>query len=154
MQHYLSSILAMFIFAAASLGFASAAGDLIHAEVTKANDDMQLATKNYDTKAIDNILTSDFVLVQNRGSVVDRAAFLADIGDRSATWIENRSSDLTIHHYNDNTALAIGILHLKYKYKNKVSDVKLRYIDVWVKQNGQWKWASSQVAHMMPPGKM
>ncbi|MBC5815708.1 MAG: nuclear transport factor 2 family protein [Candidatus Eremiobacteraeota bacterium] len=153
MKHYFSSILAMFVFAAASLGFAAAAGDPIVAEVTKANDDMQLAAKNYDMKAIDMILTKDFVLVQNRGSVVDRAAFLADIGDKSATWIENRSSDITIHHYNDNTALAIGILHMKYKYKNKVNEMKLRYIDVWVKQNGQWKWASPQVAHMTPPAK-
>ena len=151
MKHYCFSLLALCAFVAGSIAFAVASGDPIVAEVTKANDDMQLATKNYDVRAIDNILTNDFVLVQNRGTVVNRAAFLADIGDKSATWIENRSSDLTIHHYNNDTALAIGILHMKYEYRNKVSEVSLRYIDVWVRQDGRWKWASSQVAHFEQP---
>ena len=153
MKLYFTSTFAMMVFAVSSIGYGAAAGDPIIAEVTKANDAMQLATKNYDTKAIDSILTKDFVLVQSRGSVVKRAAFLADIGDRSATWIENKSSDLTVYSYNGNTALAIGILHMRYRYKDKINDVKLRFTDVWVKQDGHWKWASSQVAHFTPPAK-
>jgi ketosteroid isomerase-like protein len=153
MQRLLTASIALGLFALASLSHATAATDPIVAEVTKANDAMQLATQNYDSKAIDKILTSDFVLVGSRGLIFGRAAFVADVADHSATWISNKSSNLVIHHYNDDTALVIGILHMQYKLKTKAMDRHIRFIDAWVKQDGQWKWASSQVSNMDPPAK-
>jgi ketosteroid isomerase-like protein len=153
MKRFLTTCLALALFTVASPSHANAANDPIVAEVTQANDAMQLATQNYDSKAIDKILTSDFVLVGSRGLIFKRAAFVADIADRSATWISNKSSDLVIHHYNDDTALVIGILRMQYKMQNKMMDRHIRFIDAWVKQDGQWKWASSQVSNMDPPAK-
>jgi hypothetical protein len=42
---------------------------------------------------------------------------------------------------------------MQYKLKNKMMDRHIRFIDAWVKQDGQWKWASSQVSNMDPPAK-
>jgi ketosteroid isomerase-like protein len=145
--------LALAFFSTASPSHVSAATDPIVAEVTRANDAMQLATKNYDSKAIDKILTSDFVLVGSKGLIFRRAAFVADVADHSATWISNKSSNLEIHHYNDDTALVVGILHMQYQMQKKNFDRHIRFIDAWVKQDGQWKWASSQVSNMDPPAK-
>ena len=118
------------------------------AAVTAANDRIQLATQNYDAAALDNVLTKDFVLVGSRGTVYTRKYFLADTADKTAVWISNKTEALTVHAYNDDAALAIGILRLRYRLHNKLFDQRLRFVDAWIKQDGQWKWASSQVAHL------
>jgi len=116
-------------------------------DVTKANDIVQLATLKHDRKTMDAMLTKDFILVLTRGAIVDRKAWLDDVADQQTKMELNQVENLTIHHYNDDCALAIGVLHIRAREKQKLTDIRMRFIDVWVKQDGQWKWASSQVAH-------
>jgi len=116
-------------------------------DVTKANDIVQLATLKHDRKTMDAMLTKDFILVLTRGAIVDRKGWLDDVADQQTKMELNQVENLTIHHYNDDCALAIGVLHIRAREKQKLTDVRMRFIDVWVKQDGQWKWASSQVAH-------
>ncbi|MGB8266050.1 MAG: nuclear transport factor 2 family protein [Candidatus Velthaea sp.] len=134
-------------FAASTLSIATASGDTLVSDVTKANDIVQLATLRHDRKTMDAMLTKDFVLVLTHGAVVDRNGWLDDVADRQTSMEVNKVESLSIHPYNDDCALAIGVLHIRYREKNKLTDVRMRFIDVWVKQDGQWKWASSQVAH-------
>lgn len=131
----------------------AASGDPIVAEVSKANDIVQLATLKHDRKTMDAMITKDFVLVLTHGQIEDRAAWLNDIADRSTQMEVNQTSDLSIHHYNNDSAVVIGVLHIRSRDEAKVYDVRMRFIDVWVKQDGQWKWASSQVAHFPDPPK-
>jgi len=126
---------------------AAAPADPLVAEVTKANDVVQLATLQHDRKTMDAMLAKDFVLVLTHGAVEDRAAWLDDVADQQTQIDVNQTSNLTIHHYNGDSALVIGILHLRYRESGRLTDVRMRFIDVWVKQDGRWKWASSQVAH-------
>lgn len=148
MKRLLIAFMVLFGGATSSLTIAGASNSSVVQDVTKANDMVQLATKNYDEKTIDRTITPDFVLVLSKGKVMNRAAFVADIGDKSATWVMNKTESLSVYPYNDDCAVAIGILHLQYKEKNKLQDRRLRFTDVWVKQNGQWKWASSSVEHL------
>lgn len=144
---YLAACTAMvFLFSGAPL-CSAANPDSIVAEVSKANDIVQLATLKHDRKTMDAMLTPDFVLVLTHGDVLDRKGWLDSVEDPTAHIEVNQTSNLSIHHYNDDSALVIGVLHLRYQQNNKLTDVRMRFIDVWVKQNGQWKWASSQVAH-------
>jgi hypothetical protein len=126
---------------------AGAAPDTLVSEVTKANDIVQLATFNHDRKTMDAMLAKDFVLVLTHGDVVNRAEWLDGVADPSTHMEINQTSNLAIHQYNGDSALVIGVLHLRYRQSNKLTDVRMRFIDVWVKQDGRWKWASSQVAH-------
>jgi len=145
---------ALLLFAAGSLPAAAANDDPFVSEVTKANDIVQRATLEHDRKTMDAMLAKDFVLVLTRGDVVDRAGWLDSIADRQTHMEINETSNLEIHHYNGDCALVIGILHLRYRENDTLTDVRMRFTDVWVKQNGQWKWASSQVAHFPnPPSK-
>jgi Domain of unknown function (DUF4440) len=147
MKHYLTIFLAA-LFLAAGLGRAGAASnDPIVDEVSRANDIVQLATLKHDRKTMDSMLTKDFVLVLTHGDVVDRAGWLDGIADTSDHMELNQTSDLSIHHYNNDSAIVVGVLHIRDRSNNKLTDVRMRFIDVWVKQDGQWKWASSQVAH-------
>lgn len=140
--------LVLILAAAQAHSNAGAATDPTIAAVTAANDRVQRETQNYDAAAIDNVLTKDFVFVGSRGTVYGRAAFLADTADKTAIWISNTTEALSVHPYNEDAALAIGILRLRYRLHGKLFDQRLRFVDSWIKQNGQWKWATSQVAHL------
>jgi ketosteroid isomerase-like protein len=142
---------ALLLFGGGSQPIVAATVDPLVGEVSKANDVVQLATLKHDRKTMDAMLAKDFVLVLTHGAVEDRAAWLDDVADTQTHMEVNQTSNLTIHHYNGDCALAIGILHLRYREDNKLTDVRMRFIDVWVKQDGQWKWASSQVAHFPDP---
>jgi hypothetical protein len=147
MKHFLTICTAALLLAAGPSPAGATSGDPIVDEVSRANDIVQLATLQHDRKTMDSMLTKDFVLVLTHGDVVDRAEWLDSIADPTDHVEVNQTSNLTIHHYNDDSALVIGVLHLRDRSNNKVADVRMRFIDVWVKQDGQWKWASSQVAH-------
>ncbi|GAC1393899.1 MAG: hypothetical protein NVSMB31_13690 [Vulcanimicrobiaceae bacterium] len=145
MTRYFTHGLALML-AVGSAAVASASSESVVRDITKANDAAQLATKNYDGRALNQTLTDDFVLISSHGTEYNRAAFLADIVDKSAVWEMNKTEALAIHPYNDNCAVAIGTLHLRYRVKNKLFDRRIRFTDVWVKLNNKWRWASSQAA--------
>jgi hypothetical protein len=147
MKHYLTICTAVLLLAAGSLPAGATSDDPIVDEVSRANDIVQLATLKHDRKTMDSMLTKDFVLVLTHGDVVDRAEWLDSIADPTDDVEVNQTSNLVIHHYNNDSALVIGVLHLRDRSNNKLADVRMRFIDVWVRENGQWKWASSQVAH-------
>ena len=147
MTRFLRTSLVTLSFIASTITGATASIDPVVDEVTKANDIVQLATLKHDRKTMDGMLTKDFILVLTRGAIVDRKDWLDDVADQQTKMELNQVENLTIHHYNDDCALAIGVLHIRAREKQKLTDVRMRFIDVWVKQDGQWKWASSQVAH-------
>jgi ketosteroid isomerase-like protein len=151
MKRYLTAFTALLLLATGSVPVRAASADPLVSEVSKANDVVQLATLKHDRATMDAMLTNDFVLVLTHGAVVDRAGWLDAVADPQTHVEVNQTSDLTIHHYNGDCALAVGILHLRYRENNKLTDVRMRFIDVWVKQDGRWKWASSQVAHFPEP---
>lgn len=153
MKHYAKALMTMLLIAAGAFRATAASPDPIVAAVTKANDIVQLATLQHDRKTMDAMITKDFTLVLTHGQIEDRAAWLNDIADTSAKMDVNQTSDLAIHHYNDDSAIVIGKLHIVSHQAGKLYDVSMRFIDVWVKQDGQWKWASSQVAHFPDPTK-
>ena len=147
MTRFLRTSLVTLSFIASTITGATASIDPVVDEVTKANDIVQLATLKHDRKTMDGMLTKDFILVLTRGAIVDRKGWLDDVADQQTKMELNQVENLTIHHYNDDCALAIGVLHIRAREKQKLTDIRMRFIDVWVKQDGQWKWASSQVAH-------
>ena len=147
MTRFLCRSLVTLSLVASTFTTAIANTDPLVSDVTKANDIVQLATLKHDRKTMDAMLTKDFILVLTRGAIVDRKGWLDDVADQQTKMELNQVENLTIHHYNDDCALAIGVLHIRAREKQKLTDVRMRFIDVWVKQDGQWKWASSQVAH-------
>lgn len=113
-------------------------------QVTDLNILLQKATAKYDAATISKLLTNDFVLVNGAGKILDRDATLKDIGDRSAIWIANEPSDVSVRVYNDDCAIVVALLHIKYTAAGKLHDVIARYTDVWIKDGGTWKYATAQ----------
>jgi hypothetical protein len=153
MRRFLSASIAALTLATLTLSSALAGDDSIVRDVSKANDIVQLATLQHDRKTMDAMITKDFVLVLTHGAIEDHDAWLTDVADKTMVMEVNQVENLTIHPYNGDCAVAIGVLHIRAHTQKKLYDVRMRFIDVWVKQDGQWKWASSQVAHFPQPGK-
>jgi ketosteroid isomerase-like protein len=137
------------LFCCCILAFCLAAGgdDAIVRQVTDLNALLQSATQHYDVATVSKMLTDDYVLVNNKGSLFNREATLKDIGDRSAIWIANEPSDVSVRTYNGDCAIVVALLHIKYKTQaGRLRDVIVRYTDVWVKQGANWKYASAQAS--------
>lgn len=112
------------------------------------NAQLQDRTKAYDVAGVEKLITNDYTLINGSGAVWDRQAFLRDVGDRSAVWEINQPEDVRVRLYNNDTALVIGVLHMRYRLGGRVHDLRARYTDVWVKMGGTWKYASGQATKM------
>lgn len=129
------------------LGATASSGDAqIAKKITDLNTLLQSATQRYDSNTISKLITDDYILVNGGGQVWDRDAFLKDIVDRSAVWMANDPSEVSVRSYNGDCAILIGLLHIKYSQNGKVHDLLARYTDVWVKNGGQWQYASGQAS--------
>jgi ketosteroid isomerase-like protein len=125
--------------------------DPIADELKQLNATLQLATKNYDVATLRNQITDNYVLVSSSGRVYDRAAFLADAADRSYAYDINEAEDVSVRHYNDDSAIVMAILHVRYRNAGKTRDVRIRYADFWVKLNGTWRLAHGEASPMKRP---
>ncbi len=112
--------------------------------IEQLNARLQDETKAYDTAGVSSMITPDFELVNGAGTVWPRTAFLADVGDKSTIWQLNKPEDVTVRVYNDDCAIVVALLHLRYVSNNRLHDLLARYTDVWVKQGGRWRYASGQ----------
>ena len=113
-------------------------------DIQHLNARLQDETKAFDVAGVGAMITPDFELVNGSGQVWHRSAFLADVGDRSVTWQLNKPQDVTVRVYNDDCAIVVALLHLRYVSDKHLHDLLARYTDVWVKQGGQWRYASGQ----------
>lgn len=127
-----------------ALGAASGSDPDTGRQITDLNGLLQIATKHYDVETVSKWLSDDYVLVNGAGDILNRPATLKDVGDRSQVWIANEPSDVTVRSYNGDCAILVDLLHLKYRYAGKVHDVLARITEVWVKENGVWRYASAQ----------
>lgn len=136
------------LFASVTLGAVlcttALAQDSIDSQLVAANQLVQSATMRYDAQTLAKLTTDDYMLVNGAGTVWNKAAFLADVADKSAKWEANDPESVTVRHYNDDCAIVVAILHMRYRQNGKLHDLRARYTDVWVKVNGQWRYASGQ----------
>jgi ketosteroid isomerase-like protein len=134
----------MRIAAALLLSALLTAGSNTVSSVEYLNARLQDETKAYDMAGVASMITPDFELVNGSGAVWHRAAFLADIGDRSAVWQLNKPEDVTVRVYNNDCAIVVALLHLRYVSNKHLHDLLARYTDIWVRQGGEWRYASGQ----------
>jgi hypothetical protein len=129
----------------------SESSDEITQQLTQLNAKLQLATKTFDTTTLASLITDDYELVSSSGKVYDRTAFLADAADRSIAYELNEPEDVAVRQYNSDAAIVTAILHVRYRAGDKMVDVRIRYGDLWVKLNGQWRYAFGEASPIKTP---
>jgi len=95
-----------------------------------------------DAKAVEQLLPETFVYTDYDGTLMNKAAFLADVRDQNyrATSIVN--SNMQVFPY-QNMAIVVGTYRAKGTYKGKSFDHHGRFTDTWVFKDGVWQCAAS-----------
>ena len=92
--------------------------------------------RDRDLEAFARLTTDDFVLINVRGELLDKNARMAQVAKGQHPRIEAVSAGERIRMYGD-TAIRTRLATRQ--------DAEVRITTVWVKQDGQWKAASTQV---------
>jgi ketosteroid isomerase-like protein len=103
------------------------------------------ALKKKDTAALDKIWSDDYSFINPRGELVTKAQRLANVKTGATAFddIEMQQEKVNVR---GNTAVDIGRLSLKgTKYSGKEASGEYRYMNVWTKDQGQWRLLANQV---------
>jgi ketosteroid isomerase-like protein len=104
------------------------------------NRDYINAVQNGDGRRFDEILAPEFYCSNPDGSLVDRAAFLAQTA-RPVTIAGLEAHDVLIRLLGD-----VAIIHATTTYKRPDGQPGAgRYTDVWARQGGRWLAVSAHV---------
>lgn len=95
------------------------------------------AYKSGDTKALDTILDSSVVLVNDDGSVQTKSQFLASVKAANAQEQQVAPEFLKVY-VHGNVAIATGILRAKGSQKGKVYVRRESFVDTWLQKGSSW----------------
>jgi len=109
---------------------------------------LQLASCSYDTQTIRKLITDDFTLISSSGRVMDAAAFIEDVDDRSVTWYENLTEQADVRSYNDDCAIITAVLHSRFLKDGQHYDARIRFTDTWVHIDGSWRYAAGHASRL------
>jgi len=111
------------------------------------NQDYIRSVQTSDVRRFDEILADDFLCSNPDGSLVDRAAFLAQTA-RPVTISNIEAHDVNVRVMGD-----VAIIHARTTYT--LPDGRAgagRYTDVWARRDGRWLAVSAHVTRSAPAG--
>ena len=132
---------------ARTAGAASSADD--KAAITKMEQEWPVAFVKKDTVKMLSLGTPDCLFVEPSGQLISLTSFVADVKSGAYTVQSMHIDDLKVRIYGD-SAVVFGLETEKSRYKGKDASGQYRFVDTWLKRNGQWLCASSgntQVKH-------
>ena len=104
------------------------------------NRDYISSVQNGDVRRFDEILAKEFYCSNPDGSLVDRAAFLAQTA-RPVTISGLEAHEVLVRILDD-----VAIIHARTSYKRADGQPGAgRYTDVWARQGGRWLAVSAHV---------
>jgi ketosteroid isomerase-like protein len=122
-------------------GGSSGQGQNVTSQITQIEHQWEEALEKLDTTILNELLSDDFIDSTFRGAIRDKQAILT--GPRNAAQYHSlRFDDLRVRSYGDDIAIATGINVLQGRTKEDI--VRIRFTDVFVKQNHRWRAVSAQ----------
>jgi ketosteroid isomerase-like protein len=104
------------------------------------NDDYIRSVQDGDARRFAEILAEDFLCSNPDGSLVDKAAFLAQTA-RPVTIRGLATEDVRVRLFGD-----VAIIHARTRYTTADGEVRNgRYTDVWARRGGRWLAVSAHV---------
>lgn len=97
-----------------------------------------------DMPAVAANMAPDYRHIRDNGAVSDGAGFLAFIGSPKLVINPYKVDDLDVRLYGD-VALLSGTTRMTGSYDGAPFKSHYRYIDVYIKRDGQWRVASVQI---------
>ena len=116
----------------------------VEEELLKVERDFGTAILSSDADAIGKFLTDDWAIVDADGGVIDKARFLGVIKSRTLVHEEMELDDLAVRTHGDSAAVTT-ITSTKGRFGGQEFATQERATDFFVKRNGRWQCAFSQL---------
>jgi hypothetical protein len=110
------------------------------AEIRALNDQYITAAITGDVEWYRKILADEFVCIDSDGSVLDKPAFLRQTAEPPEL-AEYKLTDVEIRFYGEVALVRCTGHWLSHAGRPGIS----RYVDIYVKQNGEWRVVSAQI---------
>jgi ketosteroid isomerase-like protein len=117
------------------------------AALTLLSDAWDKAIVRKDEPAIANNMAEDFRMIDKRGTVEAKPAFVAGIMDAKLSIDPYTVEEFDVRIYGD-TALLSGRTHMTGKYDGQAFESNYRYIDIYVRKDDTWKIVSVQITSL------
>jgi ketosteroid isomerase-like protein len=131
-------------------GFAAEKAADVVARLKQLSDNWDKVIVAKDEAAIAGNMSDDFRIIDRRGNIEGKQAFVEGILDPKLTIDPYTVEDFEVRLYGD-TALLSGRSHMTGSYEGKPFTSNYRYIDIYVRKGGVWKIVSVQIT-ALPAG--
>ena len=91
-----------------------------------------------DSRALEGLVSDQYVYTDHDGKLMNKSQFLADIQDPSFKTTLSTNEDVRVFLY-EGAAVVTGTYHTKGIYKHKPVDHWGRFTDTWLFQKGHWQ---------------
>jgi Domain of unknown function (DUF4440) len=102
-----------------------------------------LALLSADVSALEGILAERFFLNDFMGGVVARSELLKYLGEGKLKFQRIEPHDVSVQHYGD-TGLVTGWTDMKAELQEAASEVKSRFLHLYIRNGGSWQMAAAQ----------
>ncbi len=117
--------------------------DSVKDEILKADEERNVALQKGDIATLERIYSDDLVYTNATGAILTKAQHLAELKGRSLHFISFVHEDVQVTVHGD-AGFVTGISKSKVEYRGEVSTANRRFLNVFMKKDGQWQC----VAHM------
>jgi ketosteroid isomerase-like protein len=126
-------------------------------QVTASERAWSEAFLRHDLQALSKLLADDFVGIDGRGVVSDKAAELAEAktpppGTHVPVLVSEALSDVRVRIYGD-TAVLTAINTARFSSRGTVSTVRYRRTTVWVRRDDRWQCVSFHGSRILEPSR-
>lgn len=106
------------------------------------------AMEKKDIPFLEEVLADDLVYIHSNALTETKADFLSSIKTGKIVYEKMEVEEMQVRRYEKTTAIVNGIVHVQVQLNGKAADLRLRYTNVYIKQNGKWKmetWQSTKL---------
>jgi len=125
--------------------------DQTRQDLLKVTDEITSAKSKKDVGQLGRLLTDDFILTNPAGFVAHRSEYLDGVKADTATYesVTNRKQVVSVY---DNAAIVTGSTLVKGKYDGHDIGGEFRFTNVFIRQQGVWRCAATQLTRVVPQG--
>ena len=117
--------------------------------IRQAEERWETAILKKDSKTVGELVANDYAAVNDKGQHEDKAAMLSRMDKETDTLTSAKLTDLKVHVYAPNVAVAIGDAAEKGTDKEgKSFDRLYRFTDTWLERGGKWQCIAEQVSEV------
>ncbi len=113
-------------------------------EVLKVEKEFADAIARNDSESIERFVTDDWIIINADGGIIEKERFLEVIKSGALTHEMMQSDDIRVRVYGD-SAVVSALTRTKGKFMEQEFTTHERSTDVFVRHDGQWRCALTQL---------